>query len=146
MKYAFFGEQNPNGGVIMAEIWRATGRTASGRNQWGDYDDSMPEPPIPALYGREKVQEAMAVMEPRTTQLDKKSGPVDGVSHTAITLFFRDWTVDIRLDDMVAFVDHRGEYGAWEQEGEAGTNNYVSPFTGVIGGREVFLARVRELR
>lgn len=145
MRLPFFGDRNENQGIVEAEIWRAVDRN-EGYNQWGDYDDDVPEPPIPTLYGREMVDKGLAVMEPRVTRIDTRSGQIDGTTVTGITLFFRDWNVDLQPGDMVAFVDHKGVYEAWKLEGEGGTNNYVSPFTGIVGGREVFLVRNREIR
>ena len=146
MKENFFDDVNPDGGMVEAEVWRAVNRTQSGMNQWGEYDYSGPQAPIPALAGRKMVASDWAVMEPRTTRIDNKAGQTDGVSVTAITLFFKDFDLDIRPGDMIAFVDHKGSYEAWKLEGEAATNLYVSPFSGVVGGREVFLIRNREMR
>lgn len=135
----FFGNVGRNGGLVEAEIWRAT--NSVGNRQWGGYDPGQENVPIRALSGRTKVASAMAVMEPRTTRADVSSGQVDGVTITGVTLYFPDFDLDIRSDDMVAFVNHKGVYEAWKVEGEGGTNNYVSPFSGIVGGREVFLTR-----
>lgn len=139
-----FNEQYGASQMVEVEIWRATKKEVY--NQWGDYDPDLPDPPIAALYGREMVDKAFAVVEPRTTRFEPKSGQTDGVSTTGMTLFFSDLFVDIRPDDMFAFIGHNGRYGAWKLDGEGSENNYVSPFTGMTGGREVFITRVREIK
>lgn len=141
----FSRSSDPRGGVIDLEVWRATNRDTY--NQWGDLDPEAPEPPIPALAGREKaLTVSNCVFEPRTTGIESKGGHIDGATHSKMTVFLSDPYVELQQDDMFAILGHNGKYEAWKLEGEPTTNNYVSPFTGIIGGREVFLIRIREMK
>lgn len=145
MYHGFFQHTEPVGGLIDVEIWRQP--QGNKYDQWGDLDTSLPEPPIPALVGREKVGTIYGcVFEPRTTGIDIKSGHIDGVFLSRATIFVSDPTQQIGRDDMFVFNNHNGEPEAWKLDGEGETNNYVSPFTGIIGGRELFVMRVSEMR
>lgn len=142
--FGFFHTQ-PSGGLINLEVWRQTGEGTY--NNWGDIDESAPPPPIPALAGRRKVQVVEnCVFEPRTTRINNSDDGVDGSTTTAVTVYLSDPTIDIQLGDFFAFSPHRGKLEAWKLDGEGTINNYVSPFSGVVGGRELFLARVRRLK
>lgn len=143
--FNFMSSFDANQGLVDVDIWRQTG--AGTYNQWGDIDETAESAPIPTLAGRTKVQTIeKCVYEPRTTGVDAKSTTTDGTSYTKVTLYLSDPTVEIQPGDFFAFDNHNGQYEAWKLEGEGMTNNYVSPFSGVIGGREVFLIRIRELR
>lgn len=128
---------------IDLEIWRRVGGQASRvASAWGDYVETS-EPPVPALYGREKVDTVFdCVMEPRTTRVETRPENNERMTFTGVT-FFMDPYVDVRPDDFLVFRNVAGVLEVFKVEGEGGTNNYVSPFTGVVGGKEVFALRYR---
>lgn len=134
---------------IDLEIWRRVeGQASRVANAWGDYAEpvSTPEPPIPALYGREKVETVFdCVMEPRTTRVEARPENNERMTFTGVT-FFMDPYVDIRPDDFLVFRNVAGVLEVFKVEGEGGTNNYVSPFSGIVGGKEVFGLRYREAK
>lgn len=146
MIHSFFSRSaEVSAGLIDLEVWRMSNRNLV--SQWGDIDETAPPVPIPALAGREKVMVVKdCVFEPRTTGIDAKGGHIDGSTTSKMTVFLSDPTVDLEQDDMFAIRGHNGKLEAWKLEGEPTTNNYVSPFTGIVGGREVFLIRVREMK
>lgn len=128
---------------IDLEIWRRVeGQASRVASAWGDYVETS-EPPVPALYGREKVDTVFdCVMEPRTTRVETRPENNERMTFTGVT-FFMDPCVDVRPDDFLVFRNVAGVLEVFKVEGEAGTNNYVSPFTGVVGGKEVFALRYR---
>ena len=143
--FGFFSSQSADHGVIDLQVWRMTG--AGTYNQWGDIDPAAEEAPIPALAGRTLVETIEdCVFEPRTTRLNAKDQGVDGTITTAITVFLSSLHADIREGDFFAFDNHNGKVSAWKIDGEVSSNNYVSPFTGTIGGRELFLTRVKGVK
>lgn len=136
----FFVHSNINPRTDV-EIWRRAGETK--RNAWGDYDETLPEPPVPALYGRKYVRTIYgAVLEPRTTRVESKPEYNEKMTFTGITLFVSA-DEEVLPDDFLAFTNQVGVYEVFRVEGEAGTNLYVSPHSGIIGGKEVFAARYR---
>lgn len=138
----FFVSQSPNQ-VVTLDIWRMTGK--GNYNQWGDLDPQAAEAPIPALAGRTKESSVeKCVVEPRTTGINSKGDSTDRTTYTKCTVYLSDPRVDVRPGDYFAFEGANGKYEAWTLEGEGGSNNYVSPFTGIVGGREIFLMRVQE--
>lgn len=128
---------------IDLEIWRRVeGQASRVASAWGDYVETS-EPPVPALYGREKVDTVFdCVMEPRTTRVETRPENNERMTFTGVT-FFMDPYVDVRPDDFLVFRNVVGVLEVFKVEGEGGTNNYVSPFTGVVGGKEVFALRYR---
>ena len=128
---------------IDLEIWRRVeGQASRVASAWGDYVETS-EPPVPALYGREKVDTVFdCVMEPRTTRVETRAENNERMTFTGVT-FFMDPYVDVRPDDLLVFRNVAGVLEVFKVEGEGGTNNYVSPFTGVVGGKEVFALRYR---
>ena len=128
---------------IDLEIWRRVeGQASRVASAWGDYVETS-EPPVPALYGREKVDTVFdCVMEPRTTRVETREENNERMTFTGVT-FFMDPYVDVRPDDFLVFRNVAGVLEVFKVEGEGGTNNYVSPFTGVVGGKEVFALRYR---
>lgn len=128
---------------IDLEIWRRVeGQASRVASAWGDYVETS-EPPVPALYGREKVGTVFdCVMEPRTTRVETRPENNERMTFTGIT-FFMDPYEDVRPDDFLVFRNIAGVLEVFKVEGEGGTNNYVSPFTGVVGGKEVFALRYR---
>lgn len=128
---------------IDLEIWRRVeGQASRVASAWGDYVETS-EPPAPALYGREKVDTVFdCVMEPRTTRVETRPENNERMTFTGVT-FFMDPYVDVRPDDFLVFRNVAGVLEVFKVEGEGGTNNYVSPFTGVVGGKEVFALRYR---
>ena len=137
-----FFQEGPISRVDL-EIWRrAEGQTSRVASAWGDYVETS-EPPVPALYGREKVETVFdCVMEPRTTRVETRPENNERMTFTGVT-FFMDPYVDVRPDDFLVFRNVAGVLEVFKVEGEGGTNNYVSPFTGVVGGKEVFALRYR---
>ncbi|ATW58449.1 hypothetical protein SEA_C3PO_20 [Corynebacterium phage C3PO] len=128
---------------IDLEIWRrAEGQASRVASAWGDYVETS-EPPVPALYGREKVETVFdCVMEPRTTRVETRPENNERMTFTGVTFFMTPY-VDVRPDDFLVFRNVAGVLEVFKVEGEGGTNNYVSPFTGVVGGKEVFALRYR---
>ena len=132
-------------GVIDLEVWRTAGGGAYDR--WGDIKDTKNGSSIPALAGREHVKTIEnCVFEPRTTRRNNNDAGVDGTTTTAITVFLRDVTEDLKEGDYFVITAHNGRKEAWKLDGESSINNYVSPFTGIVGGRELFLTRVRSVK
>lgn len=138
-----FFERGPvSNGRVDVEVWRRAGNGGK-PNSWGEYEDTPEPPPVPALYGRKKSHTIYGcVMEPRTTREEVKPGYNEITTLTGITLFMG-VNSDISPDDFLAFVSHSGQYEVFKLEGEGSVNNYVSPHTGIIGGREVFATRLR---
>ncbi|AYQ98320.1 hypothetical protein CRUELLA_20 [Corynebacterium phage Cruella] len=128
---------------IDLEIWRrAEGQASRVASAWGDYVETS-EPPVPALYGREKVETVFdCVMETRTTRVETRPENNERMTFTGVTFFMTPY-VDVRPDDFLVFRNVAGVLEVFKVEGEGGTNNYVSPFTGVVGGKEVFALRYR---
>lgn len=139
-----FFTQSDYGNRADIQIWRRGGANATVRNTWGDYDEDVAEPPVPVLYGRVHADTLYdSVYEPRTTRVETRPEYSEQVTTTAITLF-TGVDVDVRPGDFLAFTDPAGNYQVFKVEGEGMTNTYVSPFTGISGGREVFAVRQRE--
>lgn len=142
--FGFMSSNSPQN-LVNLEIWRQVG--TGNYNQWGDIDESAPPAPIPALAGRTHVETIEnCVYEPRTTRVNARDAGVDGTTLTAVTVFLSDVTADVREGDFFSFVMSNGKREAWKLDGEAAVNNYVSPFTGIVGGRELFLQRVRGMK
>ena len=137
-----FFQEGPISRVDL-EIWRRVeGQSSRVASAWGDYVETS-KPPVPALYGREKVDTVFdCVMEPRTTRVETRPENNERMTFTGVT-FFMDPYVDVRPDDFLVFRNVAGVLEVFKVEGEGGTNNYVSPFTGVVGGKEVFALRYR---
>lgn len=132
-------------GLVDLEVWRNTGKTKYDR--WGDIDPDLEDVPIPALAGKKKVATFKnCVFEPRTTRINNRDAGVDGTTTTAITVYLQDINADVREGDYFVTSPANGVMEAWKLDGEATTNNYVSPFTGIIGGRELFLTRVKGMK
>lgn len=142
--FDFMSRQAPQR-LVNLEVWRQTGEGSY--NQWGEIDESATPAPIPALAGRTHVNTVEnCVFEPRTTRVNTRDAGVDGTTVTAVTVFLSDLDADIRTGDFFSFIMPNGKREAWKVDGEVATNDYVSPFTGTIGGRELFLQRVRGLK
>lgn len=142
--FGFMSREAPQR-IVNLEVWRQVG--AGTYNQWGDIDDSATPAPIPALAGRTHVATIEnCVYEPRTTRVNARDAGVDGTTLTAVTVFLSDLDADIRIGDFFSFIMPNGKREAWKADGEIAANDYVSPFTGTIGGRELFLQRVRGLK
>lgn len=142
--FGFMSSQAPQR-IVNLEVWRQVG--AGTYNQWGDIDESAEPVPIPALAGRTHVNTVEnCVYEPRTTRVNKRDAGVDGTTLTAVTVFLSDLDTDVRTGDYFSFIMRNGKREAWKLDGEVATNDYVSPFTGIVGGRELFLQRVRGLK
>lgn len=140
----FMSSQAPQR-IISLEVWRQVGK--KNYNQWGDIDESAEPAPIPTLAGRTHVNTVEnCIYEPRTTRVNTRDSGVDGTTLTAVTVFLSDLDVDIRTGDFFSFIMPNGKREAWKMDGEVATNDYVSPFSGVIGGRELFLQRVRGMK
>ena len=140
----FMSNQSPQH-IVSLEIWRQVG--SGTYNQWGDIDESATPAPIPALAGRTHVNTIEnCVYEPRTTRVNTRDAGVDGTTLTAVTVFLSDLNADVQTGDFFSFIMPNGKREAWKMDGEVATNDYVSPFTGVIGGRELFLQRVRGMK
>lgn len=137
-----FFQEGPISKVDL-EIWRRVeGQASRVASAWGDYVETS-EPPVPALYGREKVDTVFdCVMEPRTTRVETRPENNERMTFTGVT-FFMDPYFEVRPDDFLVFRNVAGVLEVFKVEGEGGTNNYVSPFTGVVGGKEVFALRYR---
>ena len=140
----FMSNQAPQH-IVSLEVWRQVG--SGTYNQWGDIDESATPAPIPALAGRTHVNTIEnCVYEPRTTRVNTRDAGVDGTTLTAVTVFLSELNADIQTGDFFSFIMPNGKREAWKMDGEVATNDYVSPFTGVIGGRELFLQRVRGMK
>ena len=132
-------------GVIDLEVWRSAGGGVYDR--WGDIKEPENKSNIPALAGKEHVKTIVnCVFEPRTTRLNNTDAGVDGTTTTAITVFLSDVTEDLKEGDYFVITAHNGRREAWKLDGESSINNYVSPFTGIVGGRELFLVSVRSVK
>ncbi|MDD2326428.1 MAG: hypothetical protein PHW63_10625 [Alphaproteobacteria bacterium] len=108
---------------------------------WGDLPGNT-RPNMPALYGyvySHTITEATVV--PRTTEIVSKSPENAKRNYTGKTLYcgVRE---DIESDDYIAYEDYAGKMQVFEVEGE-GSNDYVSPYSGMEAGKEIFLGRVR---
>lgn len=117
------------------QIWRKK------PDAWGNPGGNK-KPPIPALYGftfSHWIEEA-ATISPRTTETVKASGEMEKRNYTGMTLYC-DVHEDIQSDDLVVWEDARGRLQVAEVEGE-GYNDYISPYSGMQAGKEVFLGRV----
>lgn len=126
------------------EIWRKGPGDGHNADAWGELPGNK-TPPIPALYGfkySHTLEEATIV--PRTTEIVSKSPEEAKRNYTGKTLYCG-VTEDIESDDYVVYQDHAGKTQILEVEGE-GSNDYVSPYTGFEGGKEIFLGRVRHRR
>lgn len=117
------------------EIWRK-----AAPDPWGDAVSVKPK--VPALYGYEfshEIDEATIV--PRTTEISQKSPENAKRNYTGKTLYCGIHE-DIESDDYVVYEDYAGKTQVFEVEGE-GSNDYMSPYTGFEGGKEIFIGRVR---
>lgn len=121
-------------------------RKAGGPDPWAD--GGLPggaNPDMPILHGFEfshTIDEATVV--PRTTEISARSPENAKRNYTGKTLYCG-VNEDIESDDMVVYVDYAGKTQVFEVEGE-GSNDFVSPYTGYEGGKEIFLGRVRHRR
>lgn len=142
--FGFMSSQAPQS-IVNLEVWRQVGK--GNYSQWGDIDESAEPAPIPALAGRTHVETVEnCVYEPRTTRVNTRDAGVDGTTVTAVTVFLSNLNADVQPGDFFSFVMPNGKREAWKLDGEAATNDYVSPFTGIVGGRELFLQRVRGMK
>lgn len=120
------------------EIWRRK------RDQFQDYDQDAfgdKEYVAGALAGSEFHHKIYgAVVAPRTTQDLTTTQAINRGTYDGKTMYC-DPTDDVRTDDLVVFTAYNGSQQVYIVEGE-GHNDYVSPWTSVVGGKEVFLARV----
>jgi hypothetical protein len=149
--HGFFQHEAEDNPLVDIQIWRQPvdpqpDYSANWGDSFGDLDLTK-KAPIPALIGRELVDTIYGcVVEPRTTAIDVKSGHIDGYLISRATLFLSDPRAHIGVDDMIAFVGHNGKLEAWKLDGDGEASNYVSPFTGVIGGRELFIQKIKGMR
>lgn len=143
-----FFTQGPNqSGRVDVEVWRRVESTPDRvKSNWGDYEETPAQAPAHALYGRELHHTIYdCVMEPRTTRIETRPEYNERITFTGITIFMSPYE-DIAPDDFLAFIGVDGEYDVYKIEGEGETNNYVSPFSGIVGGREIFAMRYREAK
>lgn len=107
----------------------------------GNYEDIKPNG-IPALYGYHLSHVIHdATVMPRTTANERQALPVAKEAYTGKTLSC-DPTDDIDTDDVIMYENYAGKWEVFKVEGET-TNDFVSPYTGFVGGKEVFLGRFR---
>lgn len=117
-------------------------RKAGGPDTWGNLpmkDGASPK--MPVLHGytfSHTIEEATVV--PRTTEIQQSSPENAKRNYTGKTLYCGVHE-DVESDDMVVYVDYAGKNQMFEVEGE-GSNDYVSPYSGIEGGKELFLGRL----
>lgn len=115
-----------------------------GSDAWGELPGNT-NPDMPALHGFNfvhTIEEATVV--PRTTEIQKSSPETAKTNYTGKILYCA-VDEDIESDDMVVYEDYAGKTQVFEVEGE-GSNDYVSPYTGMEAGKEIFIGRVRHRR
>lgn len=119
-------------------------KAKGGADTWGDLPGNR-KPDMPSLYGfnfSHTIEEATVV--PRTTEIQKASPENAKRNYTGTTMYCG-VQEDIQSDDLVVYQDYAGQRQVFEVEGE-GFNDYVSPYSGMEGGKEIFLGRVRHRR
>lgn len=95
---------------------------------------------IPVLHGRVLSHVFEAIVAPRQTFDVEKSPQYLNLNSTAKTLYC-DADTDLKSSDYITYLDSQGKPQVFEIEGEA-TNEYISPFSGTMAGREVFIKRI----
>lgn len=142
----FFHHSDKIDTFVNVEVWRKVSTEGGFEDTWGEAVPSSDPAPVPALYGRELSHVIYGcVMEPRTTRVETRPEYNERMTFTGIT-FFMNAYADVKPDDYFAFVNHNGQYEVFKVEGEGDINNYVSPHSGIVGGREVFAMRYREAK
>lgn len=120
------------------EIWRTTTDQMDNMDE-STYGDEIVVPGI--LFGK-KLSHVIdgCVIAPRTTEIDKSSNFHQEATYTGKTMYC-EIDADIKSNDYVVYEDFNGVTQVFFVEGES-NNDYVSPFTSYMGGKEVFLGRV----
>lgn len=97
---------------------------------------------IPVLYGYELVEEIQGgVIAPRTTSFIPGVPGDQPQSMLGKTLYCETDT-QVYSGDLIVHEDSNGRPQVYTVEGE-GENSYISPYSSIHGGREIFIQRVR---
>lgn len=119
-------------------------RKANQGDTWGELSGND-RPDLPELYGynwSHTIEEA--TVTPHTTSIEKSSPEQAKRNYTGKVMYCA-VDEDVESDDLVVYEDYSGKVLVFEVEGE-GHNDYVSPYTGIEAGKELFLGRVRHRR
>lgn len=121
-------------------------RKAGGQtlNQWGDRADTNPVPEIPFLQGYEFSHDFFGTIAGRATDEIARTPQHARLNDSSMTLYC-DVVEDIQSEDVVVYVNPAGRQQAFRVQGDTDMD-YVSPYTGMIGGKEVFLHRFTKER
>lgn len=124
------------------EIWRKRKNQFSVNTpQKDDLEESLPA----ALVGLVKSHTIHQVtIGPRLTQIKDASPFYNKTTYTGKS-FYCDIDEDVVTDDYVVFTDNTGKQQVYIVEGQ-GDMDWVSPFSGVIAGKEVMIARMNGKR
>lgn len=128
-------------GNFTVEIWRKK------RDQFNNIAKSnlLNNKNIGVLYGMAFSHEIHGVViAPRTTEVVVAARHNNAATYTGKTLYCSPED-DISSDDYVVYKDYSGKLQVYYVEGE-GNNDFVSPWSGFVGGKEVFLGRVESRR
>lgn len=116
-------------------------RKVNQKDTWGELDGNV-RPDLPELYGytfSHTIDEA--TVTPLSTGIEKSS-PENAKRNYTTKAMYCAVDEDVESDDLVVYEDYAGKVQVYEVEGE-GSNDYVSPYTGIEAGKELFLGRVR---
>lgn len=110
-------------------------------NTWGDAP-GVEDAPMPVLFDRPYSHTiSEAVVAPRVTS-DLAKAPHNMPMTTTGKNLYCAPEEDIRSDDYILYEDYDGKKHSYKVEGE-GSNDFVSPFSRTVGGKEVFLTAVK---
>lgn len=125
------------------DVYRPAGNRA--KRNWGDFDTSEPSgTEAPFLIGYKKSHEIMGLVAPRATDETPRSPNTSKINEDAKTLF-AELDCDLQSEDLIVYEDPFGRLQIYKVQGDA-QQDYLSPYTGVEGGKEVFIERYTKPR
>lgn len=125
------------------EVYRPAGSKV--KRNWGDFDTSEPSgSPAPFLVGYKKSHEIMGLVAPRATDETPKSPVTSKINEDAKSLF-AELDCDLQSEDVIVYEDEFGKKQIYKVQGDT-HQDYISPYTGAHGGKEVFVERYTKPR
>lgn len=121
-------------------------KSASNKQKaWGETDtSSSPDPAVPFLVGYKKSHDIMGYVSGRSADEVQRSPNFAKINESGMSLYCS-VSEDIQAEDVVVFEGFDGRVKVFAVDGETDMD-YVSPWTGWEGGKEVYLHRYTKPR